>query len=129
MPRTLTTLLAAGRLAALVLPALVAVSPGPASAASVQYRDGAFKGPPVDAYWGLVRVQAIVQNGQLVKVKIVDYPADRQTSRLINRQALPMLEGEVISAQSAHVDTISGATLTSEAYLTSLNAALAQAGS
>ena len=39
-----------------------------------------------------------------------------------------MLESEVISAQSARVDIISGATLTSDAYLRSLNAALEQGG-
>ena len=52
------------------------------------------------------------------------YPADRRASQRINGRALPMLESEVISAQSARVNIISGATLTSEAYLRSLNAAL-----
>ena len=129
MHRALATFLTVARLASVALPAVLAAAPGPAAAASTQYRDGIYKGPQVDAYWGMMRVAAVVQNGQLVNVKILEYPADRQTSRYINQQAIPMLEGEVIGAQSAHVDIISGATLTSEAFLMSLNAALGQAGS
>jgi uncharacterized protein with FMN-binding domain len=59
----------------------------------------------------------------------LQYPADRSTSRYINAQALPVLDSEVVSAQSALVDIVSGATLTSDAYLRSLNSALRQAGS
>jgi uncharacterized protein with FMN-binding domain len=129
MQRALTRLLTIASLASITLPAILAADSTPAAAASTQYRDGVYKGPQVDAYYGMMRVAAVVQNGQLVNVRILEYPADRQTSRYINQQAIPMLEGEVIGAQSAHVDIISGATLTSEAYLTSLNAALGQAGS
>ena len=76
-----------------------------------------------------MQVQANIQNGRLASVEVLQYPADRRTSRRINDDALPMLESEVISAQSARVDIISGATLTSRAYLRSLNSALGQAGS
>ena len=92
------------------------------------YRDGSYTGPAVDAYYGLVQVQANIQNGRLVSVDVLQYPADRRTSRAINAQALPMLESEVISAQSARVNSITGATLTSGAYLRSMNGALRQAG-
>jgi uncharacterized protein with FMN-binding domain len=92
------------------------------------YRDGSYAGPAVDAYYGLVQVQANIQNGRLVSVDVLQYPSDRRTSRAINAQALPMLESEVISAQSARVNTVTGATLTSGAYLRSMNAALRQAG-
>jgi uncharacterized protein with FMN-binding domain len=63
-----------------------------------------------------------------VSVDVLQYPADRRTSRSINAQALPMLESEVVRAQSDRVNIISGATLTSAAYLRSLNGALGQAG-
>jgi uncharacterized protein with FMN-binding domain len=96
--------------------------------ASIAYRDGTYNGPAVDAYYGLVRVQAIVQGGKLAAIKILDYPSDRRTSVYINSQALPMLRDEVIYAQTANVDIISGATLTSEAFIRSLGAALAKAG-
>ena len=105
-----------------VTPASMTVAAGGGS-----YADGAFTGPAVDAYYGLVQIQAIVQNGRLVGIKVLRYPSDRRTSVAINRQALPMLRDEVITAQSANVDIISGATLTSEAFIRSLHAALSQA--
>jgi len=98
------------------------------AASAVGYADGTYTGPLVDAYYGLVQVQAIVQNGRLAAIKILQYPSDRRTSVAINRQALPMLRDEVITAQSAYVDIISGATLTSDAFLGSLDAALRRAG-
>jgi uncharacterized protein with FMN-binding domain len=91
------------------------------------YADGAYTGPAVDAYYGRVQVQAIFQSGKLVAIKVLQYPSDRRTSVAINRQALPMLRDEVITAQSASVDIISGATLTSQAFIRSLHAALSQA--
>ena len=93
------------------------------------YTDGAYTGPVTDAYYGLIQIQAIVQGGRLVGIKVVQYPSDRRTSIAINRQALPMLRDEVVAAQSANVDIISGATLTSEAFIQSLGGALRQAAS
>jgi len=89
--------------------------------------DGNYQGPLADAYYGDVQVQAIVQNGQIASVRVLKYPADRNTSRYINSQALPILEQEVIQAQSGQVDIVSGATLTSEAFMQSLNGALQNA--
>jgi uncharacterized protein with FMN-binding domain len=99
-----------------VVPAAMAVAAGLA--------DGTFTGPPADAYYGQVQVEAIVQDGRIAAIKVLQYPSDRRTSVVINRQALPMLRDEVISAQVPNVDIISGATLTSEAFIQSLTAAL-----
>ena len=98
-------------------------------AANTGFADGTYTGPAVDVYYGLVQIQAIVQGGQLVAIRVLQYPSDRSTSVYINRQALPMLRDEVISAQTANVDIISGATLTSEGFIFSLGAALKQASS
>jgi uncharacterized protein with FMN-binding domain len=98
-------------------------------AANGRYRDGSFTGPAYDTYYGPVQVQVTVQGGRVVAVDVPVYPADRRASQRINGRALPMLESEVISAQSARVNIISGATLTSDAYLRSLNSALNNAGS
>jgi uncharacterized protein with FMN-binding domain len=68
-----------------------------------------------------------VTNRQIAAVKVLDYPQDRRTSRYINSQALPALQQEVIAADSADIDAISGATLTSNAYIRSLGEALAKA--
>lgn len=88
------------------------------------YTDGTFTGPVVDAYYGPIQIQAIVKGGRLTAIKVLQYPSDRRTSVYINRQALPLLRDEVIAAQSAQVDVVSGATLTSEAFIRSLDAAL-----
>jgi len=93
-----------------------------------RYLDGSFTGKSFDAYYGLVRVQANIKSGQIASIDVLEYPNDQRTSRAINRQALPELESEVISSQDIGVDIISGATLTSVAYLRSLYGALSQAG-
>lgn len=90
-------------------------------------RDGTYTGQQEDAQWGLLRVQVTIQNGKITNVKVPEYPSDRRTSVFINSQALPWLQQEVIQAQSANVDLISGATLTSEAFQMSLQTALDQA--
>ena len=92
------------------------------------YRDGTYTGSSENAYYGRVQVQVTVANHQVAGIKVLSYPSDRRTSRYINSQALPLLQQEVIAANSANVDTISGATLTSEAYIRSLGTALRQAG-
>ena len=91
------------------------------------YADGTFTGPAVDAYYGMVQIQAIVRSGKLAGIKVLQYPSDRRTSVAINRQALPMLRDEAVTAQSAEVDIVSGATLTSQAFIRSLRGALKQA--
>ncbi len=115
--------------------------PRPADAPSVQtaqatagagtspYSDGVYTGTDENAYYGRVQIQVTVASGQIHNIKVLDYPSDRRTSRYINSQALPMLTEEVIQAQSANVDIVSGATLTSEAYIRSLSNALRKAGS
>ena len=89
--------------------------------------DGSYTGTAANAYYGLVQVQANVQGGKLASVKVLQYPNDRRTSRYINSQALPILQREAISAQDANVDTVSGATLSSDAFINSLGSALKQA--
>ena len=93
------------------------------------YADGVYTGPTADAYYGTIQIQALVQGGQLTALKVLKYPSDRRTSISINRQALPMLRDEAIRAQSANVDIISGATLTSRAFIQSLRGALKKASS
>jgi uncharacterized protein with FMN-binding domain len=93
----------------------------------VPFQDGQFPGKTYDAYYGLLQVQANISGGQLVSVDVLQYPKDRRTSRYINSQALPILQQEVVTAQNTQVDMVSGATLTSEAFLKSLGSALSQA--
>ena len=92
-----------------------------------QFADGTYTGPSVDAFYGLVQVQADVQDGKLASVNFLQYPNDRNTSRFINEQAMPILQSEAIQAQSANVEIVSGATDTSQAFSQSLGTALAKA--
>ena len=92
--------------------------------ATGNYKDGTYTGSEADAYYGWVKVQAVIQNGKISDVKFLEYPNDRRTSQRINAQVMPWLQQEAIQAQSARVNIISGATLTSEAFVHSLQAAL-----
>ncbi len=93
-----------------------------------RYRDGSYVGSTVDAYYGYVQVEAVVQSGSITDVQFLKYPQDRRTSRFINSQAVPWLRSEALQMQSANVNIISGATLTSEGFIMSLRSALDQAG-
>ena len=97
------------------------------SGASGQYKDGTYTGPSVDVNYGLVEVQATIQNGKIAQVQFLQYPNDRRTSQQINAIAMPYLQQEAIQVQSANVDIVSGATLTSEGFQMSLQSALANA--
>ncbi len=94
-----------------------------------QYKDGTYTGNQANAFYGYVQVSATIQGGRITDVQFLDYPHDRRTSQEINSQATPWLHDEAIQAQSAQVDIISGATLTSEAFVQSLQSALNQAHS
>jgi len=109
--------------------ALPFVSGSLASAGGARtYANGTYTGPVTDAYYGTMQIQAVVSGGKLAGVRVLRYPNDRGTSIAINSQALPMLQNEVIAAQSANVDIISGATLSSDAFIRSLSGALSKAG-
>lgn len=98
-----------------------------AAASSQTYHDGSFTGPAVRQYYGYVQAQVNIQNGKIASIKILRFPKDYYTSYYINTHALPMLKAEVIKAQSTQVYGVSGATLTTEAFLMSTQAALRRA--
>lgn len=84
---------------------------------------GRINGTVVDNGYGPVQVQIEVSAGRIVNVTTLALPGDGH-SRRINSLAVPRLRQEVLTAQSARIDTVSGATATSEAYAQSLRAAL-----
>ncbi len=71
-----------------------------------------------------VQVAAVLRDGRLVDVRALALPSLDARSRQISAMAAPILRREAIASGSAHVDTVSGATYTSEAYAQSLQAAL-----
>jgi uncharacterized protein with FMN-binding domain len=78
--------------------------------------------------WGPVQVQLAVAKGKITDVSVVQYPNGNGRDQEINSQALPILIQETVSAQSAHIDMVSGATVTSGGYLESLQSAIDKAG-
>jgi FMN-binding domain len=74
--------------------------------------------------WGPVQVQVTINGGKITDVVALQVPNGNFRDREINSYAVPQLREEVLAAQSARVDTISGATVTSDGYLGSLQAAL-----
>lgn len=94
---------------------------------TTSYKDGSYTGSVADAFYGNVQVKAVISGGKITDVVFLDHPQDRRTSQMINDQAMPMLTQEAISAQSANVDIVSGATATSNAFKESLQSALTKA--
>ncbi len=74
-----------------------------------------------------MQVEATIQDGVIVDITWISLPADRHSQR-INDYAGPALVEEALAAQSAQVDTISGATWTSEGFRYSLQSILTEAG-
>ncbi|MEU2350188.1 FMN-binding protein [Modestobacter sp. NPDC049651] len=89
---------------------------------------GTVTGEAADTRWGPVQVQITVADGSITDVEVVEYPSGNHEDQEINAQALPVLVQETLDAQSAEIDMVSGATVTSEGYLQSLQSALDQAG-
>ncbi|MGW2702039.1 FMN-binding protein [Streptomyces sp. NPDC001340] len=85
-------------------------------------------GDTVQTRWGPVQVRVTIESGKLTDVTAVSYPQDNPRDQEINSYALPQLRREALAAQSAQIDTVSGATYTSEGYRQSLQSALDSAG-
>ena len=89
---------------------------------------GQLTGQAVQIPFGTVQVQVTMQNGKITDVQTLQLPGGQIRSQQIGQYAAPQLRSEVLAAQSAQVNTISGATYTSMAYLQSVQSALDQAG-
>jgi uncharacterized protein with FMN-binding domain len=87
-----------------------------------------YTGSAVQTRYGPVQVQVTVKKGSVVSAKAVVYPMGQALDVQINSYAIPALNSEAVSASSASIDMISGATFTSEGYISSLQNALDQAG-
>jgi uncharacterized protein with FMN-binding domain len=101
-------------------------SPAPSSVPVL--RDGTHRalGRRVHTDWGYVQVAVRIAHRRIVDITAVELPHGNPTDIQINREAVPQLRAAALAAQSAHIDTISGATVTSAGYLRSLQSALDQ---
>jgi uncharacterized protein with FMN-binding domain len=100
----------------------------PSGTASATSKTGTVTGSVAQTRWGPVQVQLTIASGKITAVQVVQYPSGNGRDVEINNYALPTLINETISAQSAGIDMVSGATVTSDGYVQSLQSALDQAG-
>ena len=89
---------------------------------------GTVTGAAASTKYGPVQVTVTLAAGRITAVDVVEYPTSNGKDQQINAKAVPELVQETISAQSAKIDMVSGATYTSTGYETSLQSALDQAG-
>ena len=87
-----------------------------------------YTGDAADTQWGVVQVRITVEDGKITKSEAVQYPTQNHRDQEINSYAVPQLNSEVVDQQSATIDAVSGATVTSDGYLQSLQSAIDQAG-
>jgi uncharacterized protein with FMN-binding domain len=80
-------------------------------------------GNAVDAQYGAVQVKLTVKDGKVTAAEAVQGPTTGPGG-----SAIPTLNKEVVTAQSATIDSVSGASFTSEGYKKSLQSAIDKAG-
>ncbi|HOT55857.1 MAG TPA: FMN-binding protein [Ornithinibacter sp.] len=84
-------------------------------------------GDAIMTRYGNVQVQITVANGAITASEVTQVPWSNGKDQQINGRAVPVLNAEVVDAQSAGIDMVSGATYTSEAYIRSLQSAIDRA--
>ncbi|MFJ8789191.1 FMN-binding protein [Streptomyces sp. NPDC102462] len=116
-------------------PAPASSAPAPASSAGASASATApatgsktVTGDTAQTRWGPVQVRVTVRGGRLTDVTAVVSPQDNPRDQQLSAYALPRLRQEALAAQSAQIDTVSGATYTSDGYRQSLQSALDSAG-
>ena len=121
-------------------PAPAPSKPAPAAKTGVS---GTFVGGTAQTRWGPVQVQINVKDGIITSVDPLQYPMSNGTDQYINKQAIPLLNGEVknMSLATAMAEAtkylngdpnatvgVGGASYTSSGYLVSMQSAIKKAG-
>ncbi|MFD3401069.1 FMN-binding protein [Kribbella sp. NPDC058693] len=107
-------------------PGASAPSTAPSSVPSSAPGSSTVTGDVAQTQWGPVQVQLTVQSGKITAVSVPQYPNGNRRDAEINEYALPILINETVQAQSADIDMVSGATVTSDGYIRSLQSVLDQ---
>ena len=105
---------------------------GAAAAASAPVSAGsgtgtAVSGDVISTGYGPTQVQITLNAGKIVKVTVLQHTDDGVNSQMIDGRALPLLNNETLTAQSAKINAVSGASYTSAGYIKSLQSALDKA--
>lgn len=80
-------------------------------------------GKPIDIGYGIVQVRLTLQQGRIADVTILQEPSGGRSGSIAS-YAVPALRREVLAAQSASIDSVSGASYTSDGYARSVQSAL-----
>jgi uncharacterized protein with FMN-binding domain len=89
---------------------------------------GTATGEAVPTQYGDAQVKVTVQDGKITAIEALQLQGNDPRSVMISSSAEPILQQEALAAQSAQIDTVSGATYTSESYKQSLQSALDKLG-
>ncbi|CAN5259799.1 hypothetical protein BH11ACT3_BH11ACT3_21360 [soil metagenome] len=103
-------------------------STGSTTTTTTASSDGTYTGQSVGTRFGNVQVQVTISGGTITDVTALQLTNSDGRSVQISNYAAPLLQKEVLTSQSANVSNVGGATYTSQAYLSSLQSALDQAG-
>jgi hypothetical protein len=101
--------------------------PGPTRGTAAPPITRTITGEDVPNQFGDVQVAIVLRGTRIVDVRALQLPFDRARSKYISDRVAPYLRTEVLDAQSAQIDSIGGATYTSESYAESVQSALDKA--
>ena len=90
-------------------------------------KSATYTGAVADTRWGPVQVRITVQGGKITASEAVQYPRENSRDVAINDFALPLLGRQAVQQQSAAIDSVTGATMTSDGYQQSLQSAIDKA--
>jgi uncharacterized protein with FMN-binding domain len=119
---------------ALTAPTATSASPSPSSSAPSSSSSGSSSstktvtGDAISTQYGNVQLKVTVAGGKITNVEAVQLPSGDPKSSQISSYAEPQLRQSALTAQSANVNAVSGATYTSDGYKTALQSALDKAG-
>jgi uncharacterized protein with FMN-binding domain len=97
---------------------------GQAAAAPLAAGERAVDGNVANTVYGPVQIQVVVKKKKIVTVNVLEQPTSTANDLQIGKFAFPALIRETIAAQSARIDSVSGASYTSEGYIKSLQSAI-----
>lgn len=103
------------------------VPPAPATTAPSATRSAT--GQDIGYQYGDLQLEVIEKGSTITEIDVVSDGAADPRSAQINSEAIPILQQQALSAQSANIDGVSGATFTSAAFVQALQSALDQLGS
>ena len=99
---------------------------GGSSASTVT--DGTFDGPVVQTQYGPMQVEIVIKGGKIESATTLQHPGGDGTSDQINAQVVPILTKATVDYQSVKFGNVSRATISTESYKQSAQAALDKAG-